>query len=208
MIPEVGATCKFTFVTRFITLSGVYRIRAETTFQDALASGIDFVSNLYIPAGLQQADFNVDQSQYFSDKVVVLESVLDDSVVYYVPESIFQTFPDPTVKEYFPLVLVVNLGVQENTQAIYPLLDSVKDLVQSTLGTTDPLRIITNPQNKVYLTDAEYAILVEARQTNIQSLIPLTVQVHALQQDNLFLAAKVASYEALLAQVASATPSP
>ena len=203
MIPEVGATCKFTFTSNFATLNGVYRIRAETTFQDALISGIDFVQNLYVPAGLQQSDFTVDYSNYLPDRVAVLESVLDSSVVYYTPESIFLTYPDPTIKEYLPLILVVNLGVQKNTQVIYPLLDQIKDLIQSSLGTTDPLRVVTNPQNKVYLTDDEYNTLVIARQANIQTLIPLSVQLKKANDDKILLAAKCAAYEELIAQLST-----
>jgi hypothetical protein len=207
MIPEAGTTCRFTFTARFVSLSGVYRVRACTTFQDALVSGIDFVESLYTPAGLAQADFDTDYNSYFNDRVVVLESVQDDTVVYYVPESVFQTVPDPTIKEYFPLILVANLGVHENTQAIYPLLDQMKDLVASALGTDDPFRIMTNPQNKVYLTDTEYAALKAERATLAKELIPLSVQLKAANDKIAYLAAQVASYEQLITTQATA-PNP
>lgn len=206
MIPSVGATCSFEFTTPFATLNGVYRIRAETTFNDSIASGVDFVSNLYTPAGRSQADFNADFASYKTDRVTILESVVDNTVVYYTPESIFAKVPDPTVREYFPLVLVVDVGVQKNTQKILPLIDQVKDLIQATLGTTDPLRIITNPANKVYLTDAQYATLEAAREANIEELVPLSVQLKQEQDNNTFLAAKCAAYEALIAQLSGAVP--
>lgn len=208
MIPEVGATCRFTFTAKFSTLDGVYRTRAETTFKDALVAGIDFVSNLYIPAGLSQDDFTTDSNGYMTDRIVVLESVIDSSVVYYVPESVFLLVPDPTIKEYFPLILVVDLGVQQNTQAVLPLLDNVKDMIQSTLGTKEPLRVITNPENKVYLTSSEYEDLVAARQESIQELLPLSVQLKRALDDKAFLAAQVAAYEAVIAQLSTvANPS-
>lgn len=204
MIPEVGATCSFAFIAKFAPLNGVFRIRAETTFADAVASGVDFISNLYTPAGLQLSDFNDDYSSYAQDRVAVLESVIDSSIVYYAPESIFLTVPDSTIKEFLPLILVVNLGIHENTQAIYPLLDQIKDLIQATLGTEDPLRVVTNPQNKVYLTSSEYDALVAAREANIQTLIPLSVQLRQLQTSNVILATKCSGYEALIAEQATA----
>lgn len=199
MIPAVGTTCLFEFTSRFEDLNGVYRTRAETTFLDAISSGVDFVTNLYAPVGLAQVDFNVDYNSYKQDVVVVLESTTDSSVVYYVPESIFLKIPDPTVREYFPLVLVVDLGVQKNPQTILPLMDNVRDLIQASLGTTDPLRIVTNPNNKVYLTDAQYAVLEAARAANIEELVPLSVQLIQEQRHSTLLAAKCAAYEALIA---------
>jgi hypothetical protein len=200
MIPEVGAVCRFDFTAKFATLNGVYRIRAETTFQDALVSGIDFVANLYVPAGLNQTDFNTDYSGYLKDRIVVLESVIDTTTVYYVPESAFGKVPDPTIKEYFPLVAVVDLGIQKNTQMILPLLDTITDLIQASLGTQEPVRIITNPESKIYLTDDEYQQVVMTRLSRSTDLIPLSVQLKTALDANVFLAAKCAAYEALIRQ--------
>lgn len=198
MIPEVGTTCLFSFRAKFSTLDGVYRIRAETTFLDAIASKIDFVAHLYTQAGLSQTDFNNDYSGYLKDRIVVLESVVSSSIVIYVPESIFQKVPDPTIKEFVPLMLTVNLGVYENAQVIYPLLDHISDLIKASLGVTDPLRILTNTQNKVYLTNTQYEALEQARLTNIHTLVPLSLQLKQEQDKNTLLAAKVAAYEDLI----------
>lgn len=200
MIPDVGSTCRFVFVTKFSTLSGIYKIRAETTFLTARAGGIDFVTNLYSPAGLSQNDFNSDYASYLKDKVFVLESVIDSDVVYNVPESIILGVPDPTIKEYLNMIMVVTLGVQQNNQKVYPLLDQIQDLIRSTLGVTDPVKILANPDNKIYLTDAEYQALETARAANTKSLMPFSVQLKEAQDQIAFLAAKVAAYEHLIAQ--------
>lgn len=201
MIPSPGSICRFNFTARFSSLDGIYKTIAVVTFSDSVASGRDFVSGLYTPAGLSQTDFNADYPSYLGDKVLILESVLDSSVVYSVPESVFLTVPDPTIREYFPLVMVVNLGVQKDSQKVVPLIDNVKDLIQSTLGTTDPVRLITSEQNKIYLTDEEYAALEEEREANVENLSPLRVQFKQLQDQNQILAAKIAAYEALLIQL-------
>ena len=164
MIPAVGATCLYTLIPKFATLNGVYRNRAETTFLDAVASGVDFVANLYTPAGLSQTDFNIDYASYRQDAVIVLESVLDSSIVYYVPESIFHT-------------------------------------VQAQLGVTDPLRVVTNTSNKMYLTDGQYESITTARSTNIRVLSPLSVQLAQANKQIQNQAAKIAAYEALIAQL-------
>lgn len=207
MIPEAGATCLFVFDARFAALDGIYRVAANTTFNGAMASGVDFVKNLYTPAGLSAADFQADFPNYKDNRVSILESVINKEVVYYLPESLFRLIPDPTIREYYPLVLAVDLGVQKNTQAVVPLIDSVKDLIQSHLGSTNPVRLITKTQNKVYLTDAQYADLEEARQEHIEEMVPLSVQIKTLQDQNTLLATKVAAYEALLIQLGT-TPNP
>ena len=201
MIPAVGATCLYTLIPKFATLNGVYRNRAETTFLDAVASGVDFVANLYTPAGLSQTDFNIDYASYRQDAVIVLESVLDSSIVYYVPESIFHTVPDPTINEYYNLVGVIQLGVFKNTSDILPALDSIKDTVQAQLGVTDPLRVVTNTSNKMYLTDGQYESITTARSTNIRVLSPLSVQLAQANKQIQNQAAKIAAYEALIAQL-------
>jgi|APDee1175537692_1029409.scaffolds.fasta_scaffold11331_2 hypothetical protein len=207
MIPSAGSTCRFTFTARFSTLDGIYKTRAVVTFNDSIASGVDYVSGLYTPAGLSQADFNADYADYLGDKVVVLESIVDPDIVYYVPETVFLTIPDPTIREYYPLVMVVNLGVQRDTQKVLPVIENVKDLIRTTLGTTDPVRLVTSEQNKIYLTDAEYEALEVAREVNIEALSPLSVQLKQLQDINQILIAKVAAYEALLVQLGG-TPTP
>lgn len=204
MMPGVGTTCAFTFTPRFVSLNGVYRVSAETTFDDAIASNVDFVGKLYTLAGLSSTDFATDYTGYKHDAVAVLESVIDTSVVMYVPESVFATVPDPTVREYYPLVMVVDLGVQRNTQMVLPLINQVKDQIQATLGSTDPVSVITDPTKKVYLTDAEYEILVTARDANIQVLAPLSVQLKAAQDQITLLAAKVAAYEDLIKNLPAA----
>ena len=201
MIPAVGATCLYTLIPKFATLNGVYRNRAETTFLDDVASGVDFVANLYTPAGLSQTDFNIDYASYRQDAVIVLESVLDSSIVYYVPESIFHTVPDPTINEYYNLVGVIQLGVFKNTSDILPALDSIKDTVQAQLGVTDPLRVVTNTSNKMYLTDGQYESITTARSTNIRVLSPLSVQLAQANKQIQNQAAKIAAYEALIAQL-------
>lgn len=203
MIPELGTTCRFVFTAKFSTLNGVYRVRAETTFKDALISGIDFVEGLYTPAGLSRDDFTADYSSYLNDRIVVLESVLSSDTVYYVPESVFLNVPDPTIREYFPLILAVDLGVTKNTQSVLPLIDAITDLVRSQLGTDNPVRLVTSSENKVYLTDDEYAVVETERAKNITRLIPLSVQLKQSQDKIVQLAAQIAAYEKLIAQTST-----
>ena len=206
MIPSVGSTCLFEFISKFETLNGVYRVRSETTFMDSISAGVDFFKNLYAPAGLTQVDYTADYGSYKKDRVVILESVVDNTVVYYAPESVFGKVPDPTIREYFPLVLAVDLGVQKNTQAILPLVEFVEDKIRDSLGTTNPVKIITDPNNRVYLTDAQYATLEAAREANKVALATLSAQLRASEEQRIILAAKVAAYEALIAQTGVTPP--
>jgi hypothetical protein len=170
---------------------------------DAISSGVDFVDTLYTPAGLSQTDFDTDYANYVSDRVLVLESVSNSDVVLHIPESALLNVPDPTIREYYPLIMVVNLGAHRNTQDILPLIDNIKDLIRTNLGVEDPVSVMTNPENKIYLTEDQYQALVTAREANISRLAPLGVQLKQAQDMNIVLATKVAYYEALIAQLAS-----
>lgn len=198
MIPPVGSTCRYEFKTKFSTLNGVYKTASATTFLAALASGTDFVENLYTPVGLTQADFDADYDNYTKDTVLVLQSVSDSSVVFYIPESILGKIPDPTIRPYLPLVMVVNLGVFKDTQQILPLINEVKDLIEVGIGSTETPYIVSNSTNTVYLTDSEYAAVEAARAANKAELIPLSVQLRMEQEKVTRLAAQVAQYEQLI----------
>lgn len=201
MIPSAGTTCKFAFKTNFSALDGVYTIISQTTFQNAVAAGIDFLANLYTPAGLSPENYNADYSGFLQDRVAVIQAVSDNSIVYYIPESILRLVPDPTIKEYYDMIIVVKAGAYENTQVILPTIDAITDTVRASLGVTDPAYVVTNTANKVYLTDSEYSALEAARQANIETLVPLSVQLQQARDDNTLLAAKIAAYEALIAQL-------
>lgn len=203
IIPTVGSTCLYTFLAKFSSLDGVYKTKAETTFMDAIASGVDFVTNLYTPAGLAQSDFDSDYAGYTSDRVLVLESVSNNDLILHVPESALLNVPDSTIREYFPLLMVVNLGAHKNSQDILPLINNVKDLIQSNLGIEDPVSVMTNTQNKIYLTEDQYQTLETAREANINRLAPLSVQLRQALADNTILATKIAYYEGLIAQLGS-----
>lgn len=198
MIPSAGTTCLFEFISKFDSLDGVYIVRATSTFSDATASGIDFFTNLYSPAGLTREIYVADYPGYKNDRVCTIESIADSSVVYYVPESIFGKVPDPTIREYFPLIMAVDLGVQKNPQAILPLMEQVGDLIKDIVGSENPLRIISDPNKKVYLTDAQYNLVETARLANKQAVVPLRARLRQEEDKVTVLAAKVAAYEALL----------
>jgi len=198
MIPPTDTTCLFEFIAKFETLDGVYRIIAETTFSNSVSSGIDFYNNLYLPAGLTKTEFAADYEGYKKDRICVLQSVTDNTVIYYIPESIIRTVPDPTVREFFPLVLAVDLGVQKNPQAVLPVIEEITDLIKDSLGSENAVRLVTNPDKKVYLTEAQYVTLEAAREANKQVLVPTRVQLKQEQDKVTLLTAKVAAYEALI----------
>jgi hypothetical protein len=198
MIPNAGVTCLFEFIAKFETLDGVYIVRATTTFADAVASGVDFFENLYSPAGLTREEYATDYAGYKKDKVCTIESVTDSNVVYYIPESIFGKVPDPTIREYYPLIMAVDLGIQKNPQVVLPLIDMVTDLIKDSLGSQNPVRIVSDPNKKIYLTDAQYTTVETARELNKQTVISTLVRLRQEEAKVTGLAAKVAAYEELL----------
>lgn len=203
MIPPPGTTCAFDFIAKFALLNGVYKVTSEVAFVDAVASGVDFVTNLYTPAGLSASDYSADYAGYVGDIVLILQSVSDEKVVVYAPTSTFRTIPDSTIKAYDRIVMVVDIGPQADTQVILPLRTAIQDYVRTQLGITDPVSVLTDPTKRTYLTQAQYDTLEQAREANKQALSPVSVQLQAALAQNAILAAKVAYYETLLVQTAT-----
>jgi len=196
MIMQAGTTYAITLIAKFNgTLDDNYTVVMTTTFEDAIASGVSFVDKLYKPAGLTSSDYNADYNNLTHNTVYVCQSVSDSTVLLYVPEYVISGIPDPTVRAYNRIILLVDLGVQQNDSKITPLISLFSDQVAAYIGMTNAVTPVTNSANKVYMTDAQYTSYRSALDANTTSLPSLTAQIRTLTAENNDLRDRLAAYE-------------
>jgi hypothetical protein len=169
-LPEVGITCLFTFTTEFESLNGIYTVLTKQTFNNAIVTGVSFVDSLYTPAGLTQTNYNNDFSNYSPSMTVLqLQSVIDTTIVIFVPSVIISLTPDPTVQQYPTLAIAITLGTYDPASAnISWIVDQLNQVAQSVTGTTNSVKLFQ--KNSTWLTAAQYASLDATRQAEIQSV--------------------------------------
>jgi len=196
MIPEVNTTCLFTFAADFGALNGAYKVQATTTFQNALAVNSSSIQDVFELVGLTQDNYLSRYNEFLTDTVLILESVGSTSLTIYIPTTLLGgNVPDPTIREYLPLELVVDLGIQKSPQMVLPLITQIKDLIATHVGTEEAARLVTSRRNAVYLTDSAYETIVAARQSLIEEQTPLIAQLQTAQNTITYLSALVKSYE-------------
>lgn len=198
MLPHVGTRCKFALTTKFASLDGVYEVVSLGSFDDLIASGVDFVAKLYTPAGLAQADYIADYATYVGGVVCQVSPVSDSSTTYYFPEAILQLVPDPTVQKYQKVYIAALLGEFQDTSKYLWLKGEIDALISSVTGTTNQTRFMANPDNDVWLTQEEYDVIDAARKANIQAVNPIYLQLQNALALNTALQARVAALESAI----------
>ena len=180
MLPHIGTVCKFTLTTKFTTLNGIYNTLSLATYDSLIADGVDFVKNLYTPAGMAQSDYLTDYTNYKGGDVVVVSPVTDSTITYYFPESIIALMPDPTVRKYSQVGLWIPIGAFKDPSNYTFIKDQVSDLVASVTGEANTAYFAADPNEAVYLTESDYETLDTTRQKNIKTIQPLTTQINTL----------------------------
>lgn len=183
MILQPGTTYALTFTTAFASLNGIYTATVISTFDDLVASGVDFMAGLYTPAGLTQDDFVADYPSLKGSQVYLCQVTTNPDVVYYIPETIISGTPDPTVKKYLRIILMADLGIHESVDPVVPLKTLVQDQVTALIGTTDSVKLGANDLKPVYMTDAQYRTYCDTLKQATSDLTPFTRKIAQLESD-------------------------
>lgn len=177
-LPHIGSTCLFTLTPKFSSLNGVYTVTALAAFNDLVSNAnINFVQNLYTPAGLTRQDYINDFNSYQNENVAIVSSVEDASTTYYFPEAIIATVPDPTVKKYPNYYFGILIGPYQNENVLQDLASQIGEMVTNTTGVTNPVRYLYDPAKSTWLTASQYQALEEERQQNIKQADSLYTQL-------------------------------
>lgn len=198
MLPHIGTTCLFKLTTKFASLDGIYTVNALAAFDDLIQSKVDFVTNLYTPAGLSKTDYATDYSTYSGSVVAVVSPVSDSTITYYFPEAVIRLMPDPTVKKYQNVYMAILIGAFKDTNTYTWIKTQIDDIVSSVTGTTNQTRFLANPDNDIWLTDSEYEALEATRAANIKAVVPLYEQLQTALTANAALQARIKALETAL----------
>lgn len=194
--PQLGSVCKFTFVTRFSALNGVYKVVSLTTYEATVAAGIDYAAGLYTPAGLDSSQYQTDASSYAGQEVIVVQPPNNTALTYYIPLSLIALVPDPTVSRYDDIYLSVHIGMFKDPDTYAWVKGQIEDILSSVTGQTLQGQWLANSKKSQYLTEAEYDALDAERQANIKAVKPLSVII----QDQLTQITKLQALVAALEQ--------
>lgn len=201
-LPHIGSTCLFTLTAKFSSLDGVYTVTALGDFND-LAANVNFVDNLYTPAGLTRQDYLNDFSSYQNTNVAIVSPVEDSSTTYYFPEGIIAMVPDPTVQKYQNLYFSILIGPYQNKSVLKALAAQLGSIVTATTGVTNPVRVLANPANDTWLTSSQYEQLDQQRQQNIQQTDTLYTQLQNALTTITTLQSRIDTLENILIQNAT-----
>lgn len=196
--PQLGSVCKFTFVTEFASLNGVYRVIGLTSYEASIAAGVDYVAGLYTPAGLTSEQYTTDASTYAGQEIVVVQPPNTSSITYYLPLSIIALIPDPTVSRYDDVYLSLHVGMFKDPNTYTWVKSQVEDILSSVTGQKIQGQWLANSTKAQYLTEAEYDALDAERQANIKAIKPLTVVIQEQLTQITQLQALVSALEATI----------
>jgi hypothetical protein len=176
-LPVIDSTCAYTFNTGFTTLNGIYTVKELLSFDEAITVGIDFVINLYIPAGLSSAQYTTDAHNYANDTVLYLVPANGIGTSIYIPSSLLATVPDPMVGCYNNLAIGVSLGLFADEAALTWIVSEINSIISGVVGVTSPVKLYS--LGTTYMSAADYVALVAAR-TDAQ--VPYATLYQQLQQ--------------------------
>lgn len=207
---SVGCVCSLSFGQGFTDLNGVYYISLEMTFKDAVASSVDFLANLYTPAGKTSDDFNADYAKYLDDMVLVCNPIANRNLSYYVPQSLLTAPPDPTVKAFNRRFAIIDLGIMEDPNTMLPMVTQIGQIATATTGIVDCVTMGATTDNPIYKTASEYEAYKADQAKNKATISNPVIDLQAALQREADLRARLAVAEASLIQylVKKDTPTP
>lgn len=190
-----GTTYKLTFITGFEALDGIYTVLGLLSNAEMISLDVS-VEDTYTALGKTADEWVVDKAGYLDYQFVKIQSVANETVIYYISEKMLAYIPDLSIKKYLNLSLVTNLGTFLSQDDIAGIELKIKNILTTDYGiTNDP--IVVSYSNS-WLTDPEYLAI----QTNRDSLRSSIVNSYSLQQEmaieNANLRAMVGSLEQMI----------
>lgn len=177
ILPEINTVCAYQFTTDFVSLNGIYTLVDLTSFNEAIAEGVDFVADLYTPAGVESSQYATDAPTYKNDAVLHLTPVNPGGVALYVPQTVLAVMADPMVGCYNALALGISLGVFDDATTLNWIVSELNAIISATIGVSNPVKVYS--LGTQYMRIADYAALVATRQAAQSSYATLYEQLQA-----------------------------
>ena len=173
MIVNLNSTYLFKFKDDFDALDGIYKVVDILAYERILSDEIDMYENLYSQVGKTEDTALADISNYVRDTFYKLEHA-DNGKIIYVPTGLVFS-ADPGVREYKAVMLVVDLGLFEDPEYVYPIVPTVDAAIIDNVGTEltedNGTTVVVAPKSSVnvysskWMTISEYDELMSQRAT-------------------------------------------
>lgn len=198
-IPTVGITYSFKFLPEYISLNGIYHVAKVMTIQEALMSGIDLVIDFYNKVGLDSNTYKNDLAMLEGTRIIKLlnPTTLSESSTIHAPMYYLSEQPDHNVKQYYKLVVGLNLGIHENPEQLSFIISNLAQMFSSSFGITNTPELFEI--DNVWMTLDEYKDLEDERK-NLASdeIINYFSENVRLEKENSDLRSRLAAYEEII----------
>jgi len=203
---ELNKIYYFQCVSQFSTLNGIYEVIQKKTYPELISDGIDMVALCYDKAGLTSDDWDADAESMQNDVFYKLAAPSDnlDQPFIWLPDSKIAAYPDSSVYRYKKLMVMLNLGIFEDSNELSSSMQTIKNLLLANHGiSTDAL---VTKYSDIWLTEAQYDNVVQSRDslkgTTVNYISENNRLVSELNQAN----ARIAALEALVAALDANQP--
>lgn len=168
---KTGWTYKFAFRKGFESLNGVYTVVKIYTYEELLSENIQLSSSLYALVGKTETEYERDYVTY-EFRTHDIYKLVDSSNTHrfiYIPEGLLGEIPNSNVKKYPKIVLMLNMGIFNDTTKIEYVADLIKDQISYEFGITNAPDVVAIQE--VWLTDEEYQDIENDRITEARDVV-------------------------------------
>lgn len=194
MLPTLGETAKFTFISAFNKLDGIYTILSINTLNELLELGVSLVDTTYKEAEIADPEnqYQTDLDTFKSDQIYKLKHI-ESEVVIYVPTSFNELVPDPNVKQYIQIGMGVDVGIFKDPTRIEWIKSQIAQALAAVAGVEkDPTLFEIST---VWMTEAEYQVIEDERNSTIADVTNHYTDKQKLILENTRLRTQLAEYE-------------
>lgn len=193
VIPSIGSRGYYSLkdpLSNLIEGNVPYTCQSIRTLGEWVASGGDALTDIYLKAGLTEADYESDLAE--SMKIAGLQS--DAGLWAYVPVKYLKTYPIQNGIGYCTMMLGVTLGAIPKTVDLDPVIASIKNTVYNFFG-NDPVVNPVQVSKEVVISREDSDKIETARQARISMNMSDSARVLVLQKQNEELSKKLAALE-------------
>jgi hypothetical protein len=167
IIPPVGSSGNYVFNAPFSNLAlpdDSYTCRAVRKLSDYVANNEDAYTNVYLAAGLTQANYQSDLA--VDMPIASLQSQIGHWL--YVPVSYIQSLPQNSGVPYQNMVLAVNIGAVPVGSDLTFLIQAISNVVADSYGVTPQIKEVVTSKTSIvpYATDSQVQNARKGRITN------------------------------------------
>lgn len=185
--PPLGCKGLFSLRIPFIAqVNVVYRVGAESTFEEMLTRGLDPMALVYTPVGLSTAAYNADKAA----GAAIITLLSDTQKPLYVPDTYIDSYPNMDVVPHSRVVMAADLGMLPDTYDFTRAMTAYGKAISDDIGVVPTIMLCVAPVADA-ITQGQYVQNVNARNAAIKNrttdyakVLVLQDQVANLTQSN------------------------